>query len=126
MKDALGGFTPSADSPQGTVEMTSYAPNELNYKYSVQDPSFAVFSEIWYPKGWKAWLDGDRSKEIELLRTDWCLRGAVLPAGEHTLTMRYEPQVIRTSEHISRASSILLTILTLLVAGGMALAKKKE
>ena len=40
--------------------------------------------------------------------------------------MRYEPQVIRTSEHISRASSILLTILTLLVAGGMALAKKKE
>ncbi|MBQ1866315.1 MAG: hypothetical protein II151_05255 [Bacteroidales bacterium] len=126
MQDALKGFTPSPEAGAGTVEMTSYAPNELNYKYSAQAPSLAVFSEIWYPKGWKAWLDGDRSKEINLLRTDWCLRGAVLPAGDHTLTMRYEPEIIRRSEHISRASSIFLTILTLLVAAGMALAKKKE
>ena len=101
-----------------TIYLTSYAPNELHYHYRAAAGRAAVFSEIYYPDGWKLTLDG--KDDVKLFRADWTLRGAVLPAGEHDIVMRFEPESYRISSNISRASSILLILLILLSAGGMA------
>ena len=116
----VAGAPPVISGPESSVipglvpgiSLTSYTPNELTYTYSTPSEAMAVFSEIYYP-GWNAWLDGDRNKPVEVLRADWTLRAAVLPAGEHTLTMRFEPTSYKTGARVSRASSILLILLLL-------------
>ncbi|MDD6253724.1 MAG: hypothetical protein PUA96_06750 [Bacteroidales bacterium] len=111
-----------------TIYMTSYAPNELRYHYRLSSDKVAVFSEIYYPSGWKAWLDsGDAGsgkaspdkQEIGIFRADWTLRAAALPAGEHDLVMRFEPESYVLSANVSRASSALLLLLVLLSAGAV-------
>ena len=99
-----------------SIWMTSYSPNELHYRYVSAYDRPAVFSEIYYPDGWKATVDGD---EIPLFRADWILRGAVLPAGEHEVVMRFAPKVYQTAARTSRASSATLVLLLLLALGGM-------
>lgn len=119
--EARTGILPS-------IELTYYAPNELRYSYSTDSERAAVFSEIYYPKGWKAWIepagaygevrDGHYQPTadahgIELFRADWMLRGAVIPAGEGQLIMRFEPDSYQLGENISRSSSIVLILLLL-------------
>ena len=111
-----------------TIELTYYAPNELRYAFSNDQQRAAVFSEIYYPKGWKAWIepagaygevrDGHYRPSadgymIDLFRADWMLRGALIPAGEGQLIMRFEPDSYQLGEDISRISSILLILLLL-------------
>ena len=106
------------------ITLTAYAPNELRYHYAASTDRLAVFSEIYYPDGWKAQVDG---APVDVLRADWTLRAAVLPAGEHDLIMRFEPDSYRTGAAVSRASSITLILLLLLSVGGLFLpARKKE
>ncbi|MBR6859241.1 MAG: YfhO family protein [Bacteroidales bacterium] len=106
------------------ITLTAYAPNELRYHYAASTDRLAVFSEIYYPDGWKAQVDG---APVDVLRADWTLRAAVLPAGEHDLVMRFEPDSYRTGAAVSRASSISLILLLLLSIGGLFLpARKKE
>lgn len=122
------------------IELTNYAPNELRYAYSTDTDRAAIFSEIYYPKGWKAWIepagaygevrDGKYhptadAREIELFRADWMLRGAVIPAGEGQLIMRFEPDSYQLGKNISRASSIALILLLLGSAAGMLLTSRK-
>ena len=107
-----------------TIVLTSYAPNELHYHYKTAGDRLAVFSEIYYPDGWKAKVDG---APVDVLRADWTFRAATLPAGEHDLVMRFEPDSYRIGANVSRASSITLLLLLLLSIGGMFLpARKKE
>ena len=123
------------DMTTSTIELTHYAPNELRYAFSTECERAAVFSEIYYPKGWKAWIepagvygevrDGRyrptaQAQEIDLFRANWMLRGANLPAGEGQLIMRFEPDSYRTGANISTASSIILIILLILSVLGMA------
>ena len=105
------------------IEMTYYSPNELHYHYSASADRAAVFSEVYYPKGWHASVDGS---DVELFRADWILRGAVLPAGEHDLVMRYDPEIYSLSEKVSRASSVTLLALLVLAGAGLAVGGKKE
>jgi hypothetical protein len=100
-------------SSEDIIELVSYTPNQLEYSYSASSDRVAVFSEIYYPDGWKAWLDGDSGKSVEVFCADWTLRGAVLPEGEHTLTMRFEPASYKIGERVSRASSILLLLVVI-------------
>ena len=100
-----------------SITLTAYTPNELTYSYDTPEEALAVFSEVYYP-GWKAWLDGDRSKSVDVLRADWTLRAAILPAGQHTLSMRFEPSSYKTGANVSRAASILLILLLLGSAAG--------
>lgn len=81
-----------------------------------------MFSEIWHP-GWKASLNGE---PLEIIRADWVLRAAVLPAGEGEIVMRYEPDDYRIGRDISLASSILLYLLAIVAAAGMLAGKSKE
>ncbi len=104
-----------ADSTDSIV-LTSYAPNELRYHYQAAGDRLAVFSEIYYPDGWKAQVDG---APAEVLRADWTLRAMALPAGGHDIVMRFEPDSYRIGAGISRASSITLILLLLLSLGGL-------
>ena len=98
------------DDGKGIIEMTSYAPNRLKYHYTAPSDALAVFSEIYYPDGWHATVDGE---PLELLRADWTLRAALLPAGEHDVEMYFMPDSYRVGAAVSRASSILLILLLL-------------
>ena len=123
------------------IALTSYAPNELRYDFSTAAGRAAIFSEIYCPMGWKAWVEPagtygevrgghyhptSQGKEIELFRADWILRGAIIPQGEGQLIMRFEPESYQTGKDISRASSILLILLLLGSAGFIAVASKKN
>ena len=116
--DPVGGDDAVIPGSTGNLVLSSYSPNELVYEYNTPEDALAVFSEIYYP-GWNAWLDGDRSQAVEVLRVDWTLRAAMLPVGSHTLTMRFEPSSYRVGANVSRASSILLILLLLAAVAGM-------
>jgi hypothetical protein len=90
------------------IELVSYQPNELVYKSSAREEKLAVFSEIYYPAGWKSYIDG---KESKYFRTDFLLRGMVVPAGDHEIKYVFEPASYITGNKISLASSVLLILL---------------
>ena len=93
-----------------SISLTSYAPNELHYRYSASAPRLAVFSEIYYPDGWHATVDGE---PVDLFRADWTLRAAQLPAGEHEAVMTFLPSSYRTGALVSAIASLLLLVLAL-------------
>ncbi len=105
------------------IRLTSYAPNELHYHYHADSPRAAVFSEVYYP-GWKAWLEDGTG--VDVFRTDWTLRGAVLPAGEHDLVMRFDPPSYALGSRISRICSALLYLTLLLGLVGLLILKRNE
>ncbi len=113
----------AAAAPGDTIFMTSYAPNELRYKYSTSSDRGVVFSEVYYPEGWTLAVDGE---PCPLVRANWIMRAAVLPAGEHEAVMRFDPQSYHVSGNISRACSILILISVLGSAAGLFLTRKKE
>src|SRR5664280_888995 len=100
------------------IELTSYQPDELLYKSHATEEKLAVFSEIYYPAGWKCYIDG---KESLYFRTDWVLRGMIVPAGDHEIKFTFKPVSYYVGNKISLASSLLL----ILLAGGYFYAKFK-
>ncbi|MBQ9185423.1 MAG: hypothetical protein IJ151_06085 [Bacteroidales bacterium] len=118
LRPSVSGLNDSEASEVETshIELTDYAPNQLEYSYKTSCDAFAVFSEIWCNYGWKAWLEdaqGNKTADIELQKTDWALRGAVLPASEHRLVMRFEPESYKKGSLIASISSWLLILLAL-------------
>ena len=100
---------------EGSITLLSYAPNELKYEYNSAQGGNAVFSEVYYPAGWTLTLDGDKTLEIN--EYDGILRCAQLPAGEHSLVMRFTPRSYSLGESVSRWSSIALVLAVLLSIG---------
>jgi hypothetical protein len=90
------------------IELVSYQPNELEYNYTADGEKLAVFSEIYYPAGWKCYIDG---RESEYFRTNYILRGMILPDGTHQVKFTFEPSSYINGNKISLASSILLILL---------------
>ncbi len=90
------------------ISLTNYKANELTYNSNANSNQFAVFSEIYYDKGWKAFIDG---KETAIYRVNYVLRGVEIPAGEHTIEFKFEPQVIKTGSTISLVSYALLLLI---------------
>ncbi|MBK1441127.1 YfhO family protein [Parapedobacter sp. ISTM3] len=88
-----------------TIELTSYRPDRLVYEYSTPNDALAVFSEIWYDKGWKAFVDGE---ELPILRANYLLRALQLPGGNHKVEFKFEPQSYHLGETISLVGSIVL------------------
>jgi hypothetical protein len=93
------------------IELTSYKPNELIYNYTAQSERLVVFSEIYYPAGWKAYIDG---AEKSYFRTNYVLRGMVVPGGTHIIKFEFHPSSYYVGNKVSLASSL---IFILLVAG---------
>ena len=89
----------------GEVELVKYKPNHLSYRYNSAEGGLCVFSEIFYDKGWKAYVDG---WEAKYLRADYVLRAMVLPAGEHIVEWRYRAPKFALVESITLGFSIAI------------------
>ena len=100
-------------APGDTIYMTSYTPNELKYHVSTTNGGVGVFSEIYFPWGWHAAIDG---KPAELARVNYVLRALALPAGSHEVSMTFAPESIKTSSGIAYAC---VTLIYLLVGAGV-------
>ncbi len=111
-EDQLTGKKFESDS-LSAIKLTEYQPNHLVYSSKSSDDQLAVFSEIYYDKGWNAYIDG---KPAPYFRADYVLRAMIVPAGDHTIEFKFEPKVYKVGENISLISSILLI---LLLIGGL-------
>ncbi|MDI3520135.1 MAG: hypothetical protein PWR04_123 [Anaerophaga sp.] len=97
------------DREGGNIELISYAPDKLTYKVTSPGKKVAVFSEIYYPAGWNAYIDGEKT---EIKRVNYILRALMIPDGEHTVEFRFEP----SSVHVANTLAIFGGLLILLFA----------
>ncbi|MCB0372992.1 MAG: YfhO family protein [Muricauda sp.] len=95
------------------IDLVDYRPNYLKYKSVNNNDGFAVFSEIYYPSGWHAFVDGKAEPHYKV---DYALRGIKIPAGEHDIEFKFEPELVETGSQITLAASILLG---LIIIGGL-------
>jgi hypothetical protein len=91
------------------IKLETYAPNALAYSYHATGDAVAVFSEIYYPKGWNAYVDGKLTPHF---RANYVLRAMLLPAGDHKVVFKFEPAVYAVGEKVSLVSSLLLILVT--------------
>lgn len=96
------------------IELVDYAPDRLHYRSSNAREGFAVFSEMYYPHGWQARVDGN---PVPHYRVDYTLRGLRLPAGDHEIEFRFVPEVVRKGSGIALGANLLLG---LILIGGVA------
>jgi hypothetical protein len=101
-----------AKDSSATITLDSYKPNNLKYTSNNSKEGLAVFSEMYYGKGWKALIDG---KETAIMRADYALRAIVVPAGKHAIEFKFDPQVVKTGSMITLVSCF--GMLFLLVGG---------
>ena len=101
------------------IELKNYQPNQLEFKTQSKTPQLAVFSEIYYPKGWKMLLDG---KEVPYIKANYLLRAVFVPAGNHEVRMVFEPEVIEKGKMISMSA---FGIFLLLSVGGFLKFRRK-
>lgn len=112
--------TAFAKDSSATIKLDVYKPNYLKYTSVNSNKGLAVFSEIYYEKGWNAFIDG---KEVSYFRADYVLRAVTIPAGKHTIEFKFEPQVVKTGSTITLISSIGIL---LLLVGGIYFERKKN
>ena len=102
------------------IELTSYKENELIYSYKAQSDRLALFSELYYPKGWKVTIDGE---ETDYFRANYVLRALELPAGSHEIRFSFEPEVVKVGGKITLTSFI---VLMLIIFGGLGYQYKRK
>lgn len=105
----LNGLQPSADST-ANIYFLEYKPNYLKYETEASKDQLAVFSEIYFANGWNAYVDGELQPHW---RANYVLRSMKIPAGNHEVEFKFEPEVYATGENISLAGSILLVLFVL-------------
>jgi hypothetical protein len=112
-------FAPVADST-AKLQLVENLNDKINYKFSAKTNQFAVFSEIYYDKGWNAFIDGNKA---DIIRVDYVLRGMSIPAGDHNIEFRFEPRSYELGNIINVWCSIL-GFLLLIIAGAVTFRKK--
>lgn len=95
----------SSFSGEGTIKMDKYSPNKMTYTTDAKEKQFAVFSEIYYPAGWSAKIDGEETK---IIKSNYFLRGLEIPAGKHKIEFVFTPPMLSTSNTIAYISNFLL------------------
>ena len=126
---ALDGFKPSntaivdtrfseqmivgLDNTGASIALTEYKPNYLKYNSTSTKEGIAIFSEIYYDKGWNAYVNGELKPHF---RANYVLRGMKIPAGNHVVEFKFEPAVYHVSERIALASSVVLLLLLAFVS----------
>ncbi|MBK8627464.1 MAG: YfhO family protein [Saprospiraceae bacterium] len=111
-KDYVSGLKPSKN---GSITLTTYSPNKIEYESNTEGEQLAVFSEIWYGpnKGWQAYIDG---KAVDHIRANYVLRALKVPSGKHTIVFEFKPKAYYLGETISLiCSGILLALLGLVI-----------
>lgn len=104
-KPDIGAYAPI--DFEGSITLTEYAPNRLKYHYTASEDGVAVFSEIFYNKGWRAYVDGE---EWPYFRADYVLRAMALPAGEHEVEWRFRAPQWSKVEGVTAAFSAVILI----------------
>ena len=126
---ALNGFNPDStaivdirfsdqiienlDNSNATITLEEYKPNYLKYTSSSTKDGIAIFSEIYYDKGWNAYIDGELKPHF---RADYVLRGMQIPEGNHLVEFKFEPSTYKTGETVALASSVTLLLLLAFVS----------
>jgi len=105
-----------------SIKLIDYKPDYLTYQSTTQKEQLAVFSEIYYDKGWNAYIDGN---SVPYFRADYVLRAMLIPAGEHKIEFKFEPKSYYKGQKIALYSSILV-ILLLLGTLGYGIYKKNK
>lgn len=90
------------------IKLVENLNDKIEYKYSAPTPQFAVFSEVYYPKGWDVFIDGNKA---DYVKTDYVLRGMYIPAGNHNIEFIFEPQSFYTGRLISIIANIFVCLL---------------
>ncbi|MDD4310731.1 MAG: YfhO family protein, partial [Candidatus Cloacimonetes bacterium] len=112
---------PRIQAPDSSyVKQSEYGLQSLKYEVFTNKDAYMVLSEVYYPAGWKAYLDGNLT---QIYPTNYILRGVVIPSGKHTLEMRFMPDSYQKSLVLS-LSGLLITILA--VIGGFLLQYKNK
>jgi hypothetical protein len=93
----------------GEIELIEYLPNKLSYQTEVKKKGLVVFSEIYYPEGWKAYINGE---EKDILRVNYLLRGVVVPEGNSQIELRFEPPSYKNS-------TLLMVLFQYIILGGL-------
>ncbi len=102
-------FSPVYDST-ATIRLIENKNDEIKYEFNAAGNQFAVFSEIYYPHGWEAYIDG---KKTPYVKTNYALRGLAIPAGKHTVDFIFDPASVRQGEQIARYSNIFAVLFVL-------------
>ena len=118
-KELIGLKKTSKDST-ATITLKNYKTEELTYTSTNTQTGLAVFSEMYYPHGWIATIDG---KETPIARVNYALRGLSVPAGQHEIVFKFVPSVVKTGSTIMLISNILLL---LVILGGLFIVFKKK
>ena len=108
----IAGTDPAADS-SATIQLASYDNDEIKYSTQSATNQFAVFSEIYYPAGWNAYIDG---KKTDYAKVNYVLRGMPVPAGKHEIVFKFEPASYSNGQKLIYAGNVLFF---LALAGGI-------
>lgn len=108
------GFKPSPADSASTITLTDYDSDFVTYAIDAKKEELAVFSEVYYPRGWHITIDG---QPAEMIRANYTLRALPVPAGKHTIEFRFDPQSIKVTDGIAYAALLimLLTALTIIL-----------
>lgn len=113
---------PAITDSSGSIQLVRHTNDELWYRYNSGGAAFAVFSEVFYDRGWKAYVGG---REQRIIRTNYALRGLALPAGEHEIRFVFRPESFYTGETVSLIAGLLIWALLLLAAFQLYRGRKK-
>ncbi|MBR1539546.1 MAG: hypothetical protein IJ636_08595, partial [Bacteroidales bacterium] len=111
---AFAAETEPGVAPDARVELTSFTPKQLDYDCSSSKPGTIVFSEIYYPYGWKASIDGEPAEHF---RVNYLLRALNVPGGSHHITFIFDPDSVRRGDRIATVCVVLMYLLILAAAG---------
>ncbi|WP_340198734.1 YfhO family protein [Ascidiimonas sp. W6] len=93
-----------------SISLTNYQPNKLVYESNSKNKGIAVFSEMYYPYGWNAYMDGELTNHF---RVNYVLRAMLVPAGKHTIEFKFEPKVVHIGSGITLAGTLIFVLLFL-------------
>ncbi|MDE7393528.1 MAG: YfhO family protein, partial [Muribaculaceae bacterium] len=113
-------LSPISDSDE--ITLTSYAPDRLTYQASSTRGGLAVLSEVWFPWGWKAYIDG---KETPVGRVNYLLRAVNIPAGNHSIELVFAPETVNSTVAVAKAA-ISLIYIWVLIAIAMAVVRLRK
>lgn len=119
----LSGFRPTIADSASTIRLTDYDSDFLSYAVDAKKEELALFSEIYYPKGWQITIDGQPAK---MLRANYTLRALRIPAGQHRVEFRFDPQSIKVTDGIAYTALIIMLLTTLLLIYNIVKRKNRQ
>jgi hypothetical protein len=108
-KFKIQDLKPAGDS-SSVISLKEFTPPHIKYESQSSLEGLVVFSEIYYPQGWHAFIDG---KETEILRADYVLRALAIPAGKHDIEFKFEPKPYRVGNKVTLASCWAVLLISL-------------